>query len=153
MPDNFDKSSFLNRFKQKARAKGFELEPDRSKMAKNIPTLLDLLDAIAEALDELIMKDEDKPGTVKAKNLKIGPSGLQQPAAYKEAAVRSDFATDPRFWTWMESLHAIIRGVYPEPGNGSPDVFATAMKVLLAQKPSSITGKIIEGSETVKITT
>jgi len=151
--DQFDKSSFLNKFKQKARAKGFELNPDKDKMAKNCPTILDLLDAIAEALDEIIVQDQDKPGTIRTKNLKLGPSGLQQPAAFKEAKVKSDYTTDPKFWTWMESFHAILRGVYPEPGNGSPDVFASAMKSLLAQKPSSITGKIIEGSSKVKITT
>jgi len=153
MPDQYDKSSFFNKFKQKAQAKGFELNPDKGKMSKNVPTLLDLLEAIAEALDEIIIKDQDKPGTIKAKNLKLGPTGLQQPAAYKEAKIKSDFTTDPKFWTWMESLHSILQGVYPEPGNGSPDVFATAMKILLSQKPSSLTGKITEGSSKVKVTT
>jgi len=153
MPDQFGKDTFLTKFKQKATAKGFDLNPDKSEMSKNVPVLLDLLEAIAEALDEIIFKDQDKPGTIKAKTLKIGPAGLRQPAAYKEAKVKSDFVTDPKFWTWMESFHGVLQGVYPEPGNGSPDVFATALKVLLSQKPSSITGKIIEGSKKVKVTT
>jgi hypothetical protein len=153
MPDQFDKDSFLNKFKQKAQAKGFELKPDKSKMAKDVPTLLDLLDAIAEALDEIIVKDQDKPGTIKAKSLKIGPSGQQQPAAYKEAKVKSDATTDRKFWSWMEAFHAKLRGVYPEPGKGAPNVFANSMKSLLAKKPKSITGKIIEGSKKVKVTT
>ena len=153
MPDQFSKDTFLTKFKDKAAAKGFELNPDKDEMSKNVPVLLDLLEAIAEALDEIIFKDQDKTGTIKAKTLKIGPAGLQQPAAYKEAKVKSDFVTDAKFWTWMESFHSVLQGVYPEPGRGAPDVFATAMKVLLSQKPSSITGKIIEGSKKVKVTT
>jgi len=153
MPDQFDKDTFLNKFKQKATSKGFDLNVNKDDLAKGTPTILDLLEAIAEALDEIIVKDQQKTGTIKAKSLKIGPAGLQQPAAYKEAKVKSDFVTDPKFWTWIESFHGILQGVYPEPGNGSPDVFATAMKLLLSQKPSSITGKIIEGSKSVKVTT
>jgi hypothetical protein len=151
--DQFSKETFLSKFKQKATAKGFNLNPDKSEMSKNVPVMLDLLDAIAEGLDEIFFKDQDKSGTIKAKTLKIGPAGLQQPAAYKEAKVKSDFVTDPKFWTWMGSFHSVLQGIYPEPGNGAPDVFATAMKVLLSQKPSSITGKIIEGSKKIKITT
>lgn len=151
--DQFDKNTFLNKFKEKATARGFELNPDKGEMSKGVPTLLDLLEGIAEAMDDIIVNDQDKAGTIKAKSLKIGPSGLQQPAAYKEAKVKSDIVTDPQFWAWMETFHTILQGVYPEPGFGSPDVFATAMKVLLSQKPSSITGKIIEGSGSVKVTT
>lgn len=153
MPDQFDKNTILGKFKQKAAAKGFDLNVKKADLPKNTPTILDLLTAIAEALDEIIVKDQTKSGTIKAKNLKLGPTGLQQPAAYKTAKVKSDFVTDPKFWTWMETFHSILQGVYPEPGNGSPDIFATTLKLLLSQKPSSITGKITDGSGSVKVTT
>jgi hypothetical protein len=53
----------------------------------------------------------------------------------------------------METFHSVLQGVYPEPGNGSPNVFATALKSLLAQKPTSITAKITQGSGKIKVTT
>jgi hypothetical protein len=153
MPDQFSKSTILTKFKQKAISKGFNLTPDTSEMSKGVPLLVDLLEIIAETIEEIIVTDQSLPGTIKASSLKIGPTGLQQPVAYKEATIKSDIVTDPKFWAWMEAFHAVLQGAYPEPGYGSPNVFATALKLLLSQKPSSITGKITKGSGSVKVTT
>lgn len=153
MADQFDKKTFLDKFKQKSRVKGFELNPDKSKLPKNFPTTLDLLEIVAETLAEVLYQDQNLSGTLKAKDFKIGPSGLQQPVAYKTATVKADATTDPKFFTWMETFHSVLQGVYPEPGNGSPNVFATALKSLLASKPTSITAKITQGSGKIKVTT
>jgi hypothetical protein len=153
MADQFQKDTFFNKFKEKASAKGFELFPNRSDMANGVPLMVDLLEAMSEALDDIFYNDQNLPGSIKASSLKLGPDGLQQPAAYKEATVKSDATTDPQFWAWMETFHGLLQAVYPEPGFGAPDTFALALKALLAQKPSSITAKITQGSGTVKVTT
>lgn len=153
MGDQFDKSTILNKLKAKVSAKGFDLNVDKGDLAKGTATILDLLDIIAETMADILFTDQQKDGTIKASDIKIGPDGLQQPHAYKEATVKYDATTDPKFFTWLESLHAILQGVYPEPGYGSPNVFLTALKTLLAQKPSSLTGKITQGSGKVKVTT
>lgn len=153
MADQFDKSTIFAKFKEKAQAKGFNLSPDKSKMTKNVPVIQDLLEAIAEALAEILYKDESLPGTLKASSFKIGPSGLQKAVAYKDASVKADITTDSSFFTWMETLHSLLQAVYPEPGNGSPDVFAMTLKTLVGMKPSSLTAKITAGSGSVKVTT
>lgn len=152
MADQFDKETILAKFREKAQAKGFELHRDKSKMSNGYPAIEDLLDAVAEALAD-IFHNEDEPGVLKAQNFKIGPSGIQKPAAYKDGAVKADIVSDPAFFTWIETFHGLLQGVYPEPGNGAPDVFAMALKSLLAQKPTSITAKIIDGTDKVKVTT
>jgi len=153
MADQFAKQTVLNKLKAKVQAKGFNLNPDKGDMAKGVTTILDLLDIIAETVADVFYTDQQKAGTIKASNLKIGPAGLQQPHAYKEAKVKFDATTDPKFFAWMETFHAILQGIYPEPGWGAPNVFGSAMKTLLSSKPSSLTGKIIEGSSKVKVTT
>lgn len=153
MPDQFDENSFTTKFKQKAAAKGFNMSVDRSELPPNTPVIQDLLEAIAEALDEIFIKDESLAGTIKAKSLKLGPTGLQQDVAYKGATVKSDASTDPKFWTWMETLHSLLKVPYPEPGNGAPNVFAIALKALLALKPKNLSAKITDGSSSVKVTT
>jgi len=150
--DQFSKRVILDKLKAKVQAKGFELDPDKSKMAKDVVTILDMLNIIAESIADL-MVEQDKTGTITAKDIKLGPSGLQQPGAYKEAKIKFDTTTDPKFFGWLEAFHAVLRGVYPEPGYGSPNKFNIALKTLLARKPSSVTGKITEGSKKVKVTT
>jgi hypothetical protein len=152
MADQYSKSTIFGKFKEKAKAKGFDLSPDRSKMSKVCPTNQDLLEAIAEAMTD-ILNNGNLPGTLKASSLKIGPSGLQQPVAYKTATVKADIVSDSKFFTWMETLHGLLQAVYPEPGFGSPDTFAMALKTLLGMKPTSITAKITQGSGSVKVTT
>ena len=153
MADQFAKKTFFDKFKNKARTKGFNLNIDKSKVPQNFPSTLDLLEIVAETLEEVLHKDQSLSGTIKAKDLKIGPSGMQQPVAYKTAKVKADATTDPKFFTWMETFHSLIQVPYPEPGFGAPNVFATALRALSAQKPTSITAKIIDGSKKVKITT
>lgn len=153
MSDQFGKSTFTTKFKQKAVAKGFNMSVDKSELPPNTPVIQDLLEAIAEALDEIFVKDETLAGTIKAKSLKLGPTGLQQDVAYKGATVKSDASTDPKFWTWMETFHSLLKISYPEPGSGTPNVFAIALKALLAFKPKSLSAKITDGSSSVKVTT
>jgi hypothetical protein len=152
MADQFAKATILNKLKAKVQAKGFNLNPDKSDMAKNVPVLLDILDIIAETVADVFYTDQDKDGTVKANTFKLGPDGAQQPHAYKEAKVKFDSVTDPKFFTWMETFHSLLQGVYPEAGYGAPNTFGSTLKTLLSQKPTSLTGKIIEGSKKVKVT-
>lgn len=153
MADQFSKATILNKLKEKVSAKGFNLEPAKDDMAKGVPVLLDFLDLLAETISDVFYSDQDKAGTIKANKVKLGPAGLQMPSSYKEASIKYDITTDPKFFAWMETFHSILQGVYPEPGQGAPNVFNTALKVLLSQKPTSLTGKITEGSGTVKVTT
>lgn len=153
MADQFSKKTILDKLRQKCTSKGFQLTPGPGDLPKNFPSLADTLELLAEAIAEVLNIDQNLSATLKAKDLKIGPSGLQQPAAYKTAEVKFDATTDPKFFTWIETFHSVLQGVYPEPGWGSPDVFATALKSLLASKPTSLTGKISKGSGKIKVTT
>ena len=150
MADQFSKTTILDKLKQKCVAKGFELNP--KELPKGCPSLIDTLNLFAEAIAEVIQQEQSLSGTIKAKDLKIGPSGMQQPAAYKTAKIKFDATTDPKFFTWMETLHSLIQIPWPQP-NGAPDTFATGLRALLAQKPTSLTGKIIDGSKKIKVTT
>jgi len=149
-PISFDKSTILAKLREKASAKGFNLNPDRGQMSKGVPTIVELLDSAAEAISD-ILHEQSTTGTMVANNFRIGPAGLQKPVAYKDGIVRSDATTDPKFWSWMEAFHAFLVSVYPEPGNGSPDVFNNTLKGLISQKPTSLTAKIITGSGSVRI--
>jgi len=151
MGDQFSKQTILNKLKAKVQAKGFNLNPE-GEMAKGTTTILDFLDIIAETIADVFYTDQQETGTIKANSLKIGPGGLQQPHAYKEAKIKFDTTTDPKFFVWLESFHSILQGIYPEAGYGAPNAFGIAMKTLLSLKPSSLTGKIIEGSSKVKVT-
>lgn len=153
MPDQFDKRTIFNKLKSKVQAKGFNLNVNRSDLPKGTATIEDLLEIIAESLSEALSQDQVKTGTIKAKDLKLGPTGLQLPMAYKNAKVKYDITTDPKFFAWLEAFHSLLQAVYPEAGYGAPNVFGTALKTLLALKPSSLTGRITEGSGKVKTTT
>jgi hypothetical protein len=155
MPDQFDKRTILAKLQEKVAAKGFILEPDRSKLPDGTPTMGDLLDAIAEGIAEIISQDENVKGTIKASELKLGPTGLQQPVAHKTSDIKSDIVNNPQFWAWMEAFKAVIQvPTFPEPGMGAPSVFHAALKAaLIATWPSEIKGKIVSGSSTVKVTT
>ena len=153
MADQFSKKTILDKLRQKCRVKGFQLTAGPGDVPKNFPTLEDTLELLAEAIAEVLNIDQNLSATLKAKDFKIGPAGLQQPAAYKTAEVKFDATTDPKFFTWIEALHSVLQGVYPEPGYGSPDVFATALKSLLPLKPTNLNGRINKGSGKIKVTT
>lgn len=152
MADKFSKQEILNILKEKVSAKGFAINVDKNELSAGASTILDMLEVIAESLSEIFYADETLTGTIRAKSLKFGPMGLQLPMSYKGAEVEYSAVTDPKFFIWLEALHTLLKAAYPEPGYGAPDVFATAMKSLLALKPKSITGKIKDGSNSVKIT-
>lgn len=155
MSKQYSKKTLLEEFENKVEAKGFELNVKKGDgIARDTPTLIDFMEAMAEALSE-ILEDGDKDANLVASSFKIGPAGMQQPAAHKaspgQTNVVADITTDPQFFTWIETFHSLLQGVYPEPGNGSPNVFATALKALVSLKPTEIKAKITEGSDKVKI--
>jgi hypothetical protein len=152
MADRFSKNNILAILREKVQAKGFNLNPDKSKMSKVAVTIADLLDVLASSLSEILSQEEIRNATIKASSLKLGPSGLQNAIATKDMAVKFDITTDPQFFTWIETLHGILQAVYPEAGYGAPNTFAMALKTLIGAKPSSLTGKINEGSGSVKVT-
>lgn len=86
--------------------------------------------------------------------LNIGKQGFQ-PCARKEDAVKSTSAEDSAAWAVVQALLGVISGApIPEPGNGSPSAFQAALAVALSAAggaPTSLTSKIIEGSDQVKV--
>lgn len=152
MADQFDKKIVFTKLKQKAITNGFNLTPNSAELPKGTVITTDLLEVIAETISEIFKDDQTLRGTIKASSLKLGPTGLQQAMAYKNAKVKFDATTDPKFFIWLETFHSLIQAVYPEPGFGAPNVFNTALKALLASKPTSITARITDGSSKVKIT-
>jgi hypothetical protein len=157
MPNQYSKDLFKATFSKYALQKGFKMPPEGdTDMPAGTPTMADLLEAIAEALQE-IFEQGALPAKLQAATFKIGPPGPQQPVATKAMPgttnVKADMTTDPTFFGWIETFHSLLQASYPEPGYGSPDVFATALKTLLAQKPTSINAKITDGSTKVKVTT
>jgi hypothetical protein len=155
MAELYSKDTIFATLKDKVTAKGFKLDWDRTKMSPETKGTVDLLEAVAEAMSDILMNMEDKPATLKASEFKIGPAGAQKAAAYKDGQAKSDMAVDSSFWSFIEAFFAIVTGPpIPEPGNGAPSMFQTAlMAALAAVKPSSITAKIIDGTDKVKITT
>jgi hypothetical protein len=155
MPDQFDKRTILAKLEEKVAAKGFILEPDRDQMPDGTPTMGDLLDAIAEGIAEIISTDEDIKGTIKASELRIGPSGTQKDVAFKDSDTKADIITDSTFFAWLEAFKSVLQsGTIPEAGLGAPSAFHTAMKAaLLPTWPSEIKGKIILGSKVIKVST
>lgn len=159
MGKQYDKNTFVAEFQQKVSAKGFVWKVQKGEgkgIANTTPTMLDLMEAIAEALSD-ILGAGNLPADLVAASFKIGPSGLQQPVATKAPPgatnVKADITTDPKFFTWVETLHSLLQASYPEPGNGAPNVFATALKTLISLKPTEIKAKITDGSSKVKVTT
>jgi phage protein D len=83
-------------------------------------------------------------------NLNEGSNG----AARKEDLTKSTSVEDPTFWNWLQGLIAVFKGWTPP--TGAPDsgaALATPLKTYLTSNPtpSELTGKIIEGSNSVKI--
>lgn len=148
----FSKEAILAVFAKKATAIGFNMNPDKSKMAQGVMTTADLMDIVSTSISELLSQEELRTATIRTTGIKIGPTGIQKPITNKDAQVKFDITTDPNFFAWLETFHGLLQAVYPEPGYGSPNVFATALKSLIAQKPTSLTGKIVEGTDKVKIT-
>lgn len=159
MAGQYSKATIFAILQQKVAAKGFILPVQKGEgkgIANTTPTLVDMLEALAEALEAQLSKGS-LPADLVANSFKIGPTGLQQDVATKatpgQTNVVFDITTDPKFFTWIETLHGILQGSYPEAGYGAPSTFALALKTLLSSKPTSLTGKITEGSSKVKVTT
>lgn len=66
----------------------------------------------------------------------------------------SSSTEDSTFWTFWSSFFGIVTGpLIPEPGNGSPSAFQTALKgaiALAGGTPTKQDGKITSGSESIK---
>lgn len=158
MPKQYDKGTIFNIIKTKVAAKGIYLPVQKggdNRIANTTPTTVDLLEGISEAISDILTAGTNSAEIV-AKDFKIGPPGLQQPVATvvnpPETNVIADMTTDPAFFTWMETFHSLLQTPYPEPGNGSPNVFAIALKALIPLKPTEIKARINSGSSKVKVT-
>ena len=158
MPKQYDKQTVFNTLKTKVTSKGINLQVQKggdNRIANTTPTAVDLLEGISEAISDVLTAGTNSAEIV-AKDFKIGPPGLQQPVATKanppETNVIADMTTDPKFFTWLETFHSLLQTPYPEPGNGSPSVLATALKTLVSIKPTELKGRIVSGSSKIKIT-
>ena len=82
-------------------------------------------------------------------------TGSEEPAARKEDPTISDSSTDSAFWTFFAAFFAIVTGPpIPEPGNGAPSAFQTALAGAITGAggtPTKQDGKIADGSSEVKI--
>jgi hypothetical protein len=155
MANLYDKDTIFTKLKDKISGKGFVLDPDKGKMAKETRYMVDLLEGIAEAMSDILTGMGDKVAVLNGSEFKIGPSGQQNAAAFKDGQVKSDITTDPDFWAFVEAFYTVLNTpTIPEPGNGSPSMFHTMMKAsMMSVKPSKIKSKIVEGSSKIKITT
>ena len=158
MAKQYDKETIFNALKLRVAQKGFQLNVQKggdNRIASSTPTLVDMLKGIAEATAELLNSGNLSAELI-ANDYKIGPPGLQQPVATvinpPQTNVIFDITTDPTFFTWLETFHSLLQASYPEPGNGSPSVFATALKTLVSIKPTEIKARIDSGSSKVKVT-
>jgi hypothetical protein len=158
MAKQYDKDTIFNAMKLRVASKGFKLlikKGDGEGIHNTTPTTIDLLEGISEALSDILTKGTNSAEIV-AKDFKIGPPGIQQDVATvafgADTNVKADMTTDPKFFTWIETFHSLLGTVYPEPGNGSPNVFATALKTLVSLKPTALNAKITKGSSKVKVT-
>lgn len=150
MAQSFDTDNINSLLTNHVSGDAFNVAPDRSKMSQGVPTIVELVSLVSEALSELL-EQGTLPATIVTQGLQIGPQSLQKPMSYKDATVIFDATTDPKFWTWIETFHNFLDLIYPEPGYGAPNQFATAWKALISQKPTSLTGKIVVGTQNVKI--
>jgi hypothetical protein len=158
MAKQYDKDTILNALKLRVAQKGFKLnvkKGDGEGIHSTTPTTIDLLEGIAEATSDILTKGTNSAEII-ANDFSIGSPGIQQDVATvafgAETNVVFDMTTDPQFFTWIETFHSLLNAVYPEPGSGAPDVFATALKSLVGLKPTALNGKITKGSSKVKVT-
>lgn len=150
MAQSFDADNINSKLTNHVSSSGFNTSPDRDKISQSVPTIVELVSVVAEAMSDLLERGA-LPATIVTQGLQVGPISLQKPMSYKDATVVFDATTDPIFWAWQEAFHSFLDAVYPEPGYGSPNVFATALKALIAQWPTSLTGKITVGTQNLKI--
>jgi hypothetical protein len=92
-------------------------------------------------------------------NAPFATTTAQDTTATKQVARNGDStqsgeSDDSTFWNWMQAFMTIVQGApIPEPGNGSPSAFQTALQAAFAASPfpSSLTGKITSGSDRLKV--
>lgn len=81
--------------------------------------------------------------------------GSEEFAARQNDTTTSTSAEDNAFWTFWNAFFSVITGTpIPEPGNGAPSAFQTALKaaiITVGGTPTSQAGKIDGGSTEVKI--
>lgn len=86
---------------------------------------------------------------------KVTINGGGKRSAREGDATLSDSTTDSSFWTMWAAFFGVVTGPpIPEPGNGAPSAFQTALSLAIAGAggtPTSQTGKINEGSDTVEV--
>ena len=119
-----------------------ENEIDIEFIAKMLVKMKKLLD---------IQSDDDITVEANKINLNDGDKG----AARLDDEVKSTSAEDSSFWAFWTAFFGVVTGApIPEPGNGSPSAFQTALSAAITAAggtPSSLTGKITASSDSVKV--
>ena len=129
-------------------------DPDRpvylgllSDFAGNIPP------SYTNPTTHIVFEDPDEKTLVRwdGSKLDMGKSSYQN-AARQEDQVRSTSVEDSSFWTWLIGFVTLFTAWVPVPGDGGL-VLNTAVKAYITANPTptSLTGKIIEGSDQVRI--
>ena len=98
----------------------------------------------------------DKDGNISINSVgevSINNGDSSKKVARIEDAVLSDNTVDTTFWTFWQAFFGIVTGPpIPEPGNGAPSAFQTALNLAITGAggtPSKIDSKVNEGSDTV----
>lgn len=100
---------------------------------------------------KMIMDSSEGDITIEAKNNVIINKGVNG-AARKEDLVKSTSVEDQKFWVWLSGFINVFNAWVPVPNDGG-SALKTALTTYLTANPvpSDLTGKIIEGSKSVKI--
>jgi phage protein D len=102
---------------------------------------------VIKTKSEQTISFDDTPGTGGI-NINHGNQG----AARKEDKIKTTVTEDPTFWNWLKGLMNVFNSWSPLANDGGA-ALKTALITYLAANPtpSELTGKIIEGSTSVKI--
>lgn len=97
-----------------------------------------------------IINKKDKKITIDGEKVNI--NGGDNGAARINDEIKSTNAEDAKFWTWFTIFRTVLSTPVNEPGLGAPSVFQQALNAALAAAfPTTLTGKITKGSDSVKI--
>ncbi|WP_440948568.1 hypothetical protein ACSAZL_10270 [Methanosarcina sp. T3] len=98
---------------------------------------------------KIIMDSSKGDITIEAKNNLIINKGVNG-AARNGDNIKSTSAEDEIFWNWLEGFIKAINTWTPVPNDGGA-ALKLALTPFLANAPSELSGKIIQGSNKVKI--
>jgi len=148
----FDKDVIFSKLKDEAEKKGFNMNPVRNEMAKNAPTIIELLEAIAIVINDILVKDNSKTAEIKAPEIKLNCGGQLKGIARKDDEITIDMTTDSQFMSFMEALVSTLQTnlATPHPPNAPSPVVAALFGALKPLLPTKVKGKITTASDKVK---